>query len=580
MKPGKGNKGARSKHGEKNKPYKLLGVRAEIWLFFIILFALFIRMYFFVGHVNNDPQDDGIYMRHARLLALGGEFSDFKWAADLVAKEDTINPAHQFLFRWMVILPITLSFMLFGLNDFSAALFPLLCSLGSIVLIFYIGKNLFNEKAGLIAAFLLSIFPLNVIYATRILPEASLTFFMALSAFMFILGEKREMDKGLLSLKNLYFTLSGVFLGIGYLTKASAVIIVSFFILYSLYRRGIRKEYLLIFIGFLMIYSVEGLYYYDNTGDFLLRPHLNSKVYAFKQDVEFKNRFKSKNFYEVVDVVYMPQLEIYPKALMNQKPLWRSKINEGFGYFYYFAIFSVIGLVILRLFGKCPKKAHIPILWALSLFLFLEFGPMSLKFNAETAFVQYLMLFKSLRYLTVLTIPSLLIIASFLSFENRIIKWIVLPLSLIILLTTSIPIIETIHVDLVSRIEGIREASKFFEAHPGARIYSDFLGVGLIKYYTGYKGNYSLKGFGYPKYSPSFTIDKIKNDSFVVAGGSRGAVSCKGVVKSLTPPFVFKPPEDWILMSDIPSRVELCRKNNWNLKIYYVPPQEDETDTA
>ena len=561
------------------KPRWLPGVRAEVWLILILLFALFLRMYFFVGHVNNDPQDDGIYMRHARLLVFDGEFSDFKWAADLVSTQDTINPAHQFPFRWMMVFPIALSFMLFGLNDFSAALFPLLCSLGSILLIFYIGKNLFNEKAGLIAAFLLSFFPLNVIYATRIIPEAPLTFFMALSAFMFILGEKREMDKGFLSLKNLYFTLSGVFLGIGYLTKVSAVIIISFFILYSLYRRRIRKEYLLIFIGFLMIYSVEGLYYYENTGDFLLRPHLNSKVYAFKQDVEFKDRFKSKNFYDMVEVLYLPQLEIYPNALMNQKPSWRSKINEGFGYFYYFVIFSAIGgLILCRRFGKCPKKAYIPMLWALSLFLFLEFGPMSLKFSTETAVVQYLMIFKSLRYLTVLTIPSLLIIASFLSSENRIIRRFIMPLSLIILLTTSIPIIEDIHVDFVSHIEGIREASKFFEARPGARIYSDFLGVGLIKYYTGYKGNYSLTGFGYPKYSESLTASDIPADSFVVAGGSRGAVSCRGVVKTLTPPFAINPPDNWILMKDIPSRVEECRKNDWNLKIYHVPPSEDETD--
>ena len=219
-------------------------------------------------------------------------------------------------------------------------------------------------------------------------------------------------------------------------------------------------------------------------------------------------------------------------------------------------------------------------LWALSLFLFLEFGPMGIEFNSENAFIKYNVIVKSLRYLTMLTIPSLLIVASFLSIDNRKIKLFILPATLIILLVTSIPIIETIQTDFVSRIEGIREAGDFLKAHPGARVYSDFLGVGFMKYYTGYTGNYTFKGFGYPTYSESFTLDKIKNDSFVVVGGSRGSVGCKGVVNSMSPPFASDPPESWVLMRDIPSRVELCHKNKWNLKIYYVPPQEDETDTA
>ncbi len=561
------------------KPYRLLGVRAEVWLILILFFALFIRMYFFVGFVNNDPQDDGIYISKAKELALGGEFSDFKWAADLVSREDTINPAHQFLFRWMMIFPVMASFMLFGFSDFSAVLFPLLCSLGSVVLIFYMGKNLFNEKAGLIAAFLLSFFPLNVIYSTRITPEIPLAFFMALSVFMFLLGEQRKGDRVFLNLKNLYFLLSGVFLGVGYLVKESAIILLPFFIAYVLYRRGIRKEYLLIFIGFLAIFSIEGLYYYDNTGDFFLRPHLNSKVAAFKYEVELERLLKSENVYGMVEVIYVSNPDLYPKLLLNQKPHWRSKINESFGYFYYFVLLSLAALTWYRFRGKCPKKAHIPVLWALSLFLFLEFGPMGFKLNSANAWLEYRVIVKSLRYLTMLTIPSLLIIASFLSIDTKKIKFLILPLTLIILLASSIPIMGTVHTDFVSRIEGIREASDFLKAHPGVRVYSDFLGVGFMRYYTGYTGNYTFKGFGYPKYSPSFTIDKIKNDSFVVVGGSRGSVGCKGVVRRMSPPFASDPPESWVLMRDIPSRVELCRKNKWNLKIYYVPSQ-DETDTA
>ncbi len=541
-------------------------------LLLIVLFALFLRMYFFIGFANNDPQDDGIYIGQARRV-LNGKFFNFKWAGKLVSSADTINPVYQFPFRWVMIFSLVLSFILFGINDYSAALFPLLCSLASIVVVFYIGKILFNERTGLIASFLLSIFPLNVVYATRITPDVPVAFFMALSALLFIIAEKREKDKGIFNLKNLYFMLSGIFLGIGYLTKASALIIICFFTLYSLYHRRIRKTYILIFIGFLLIYSVEGLYYYIETGDFLLRPHLNSKVYKYKYDVEFKNRFESRNLYGLLKVIYLPDMDMYPRILLNEKPKWRSKSTECFGYFYYFVILSMLSLIPGQVRGKCSKNAHIPILWALSVFLFLEFGPMGFEFNSGDSFIKYLAVSKIPRYLTILTIPSVLIIASFLGSEKRTIKWFLMPVSLIILSVSSIPLIENASMDFISPMEGIKEASEFLDGNPGKRIYTDYLAAGFINYYTGYNKGYKFISFGYPKYQNSFNLSRISGDSFVLIGGSRGAISCKHVIKALDPPFALNPPGDWILVKNISSRIKPCIKNNWNVKIYYVPPR-------
>jgi len=85
-----------------------------------------------------------------------------------------------------IIYATALSYSIFGVNDFSSVLFVLLTSLGSIILIFYFGKLLFDEKAGLMAAFLLSFFPLDIAYSTKLLTDLPSAFFMALGSLVFI----------------------------------------------------------------------------------------------------------------------------------------------------------------------------------------------------------------------------------------------------------------------------------------------------------------------------------------------------------------------------------------------------------
>ena len=49
---------------------------------------------------------------------------------------------------------------------------------------FYFGKLLFNEKIGLIASFLLSFFPLDIVYATKLNSDLPSSFFMALGVYL------------------------------------------------------------------------------------------------------------------------------------------------------------------------------------------------------------------------------------------------------------------------------------------------------------------------------------------------------------------------------------------------------------
>ena len=105
-------------------------------LFLIVAFGLLLRLVFFSGMGTSDDLS----------------YSSYSYNVDKgINKDSTVTLE----VRIGIIYATALSYSIFGVNDFSSVLFVLLTSLGSIILIFYFGKLLFDEKAGLMAAFLL-----------------------------------------------------------------------------------------------------------------------------------------------------------------------------------------------------------------------------------------------------------------------------------------------------------------------------------------------------------------------------------------------------------------------------------------
>ena len=158
-----------------------------------------------------------------------GASDDLAYSKFAINIDEGIDPdSSQTLATRLGIIYVTaLSYKLFGINDFSSVLFALLTSVGSIILIFYFGKLLFNEKTGLIAAFLLSFFPLEVVYATKLFTDLPSAFFMALGVYLFLYSEIKSKFKF-----GLGYFLSGIFIGIGYFIREGVLLIALFFIIY------------------------------------------------------------------------------------------------------------------------------------------------------------------------------------------------------------------------------------------------------------------------------------------------------------------------------------------------------------
>lgn len=98
-------------------------------------------------------------------------------------------------------------------------LFPILASVLTVLIIFAIGKKLYDERIGLIAAFIFSICPIALHASTKIWIDAVLTLFCTLSVYLSILAVKKE--------NPILYILAGISFGLAVLSKISALAVIA-----------------------------------------------------------------------------------------------------------------------------------------------------------------------------------------------------------------------------------------------------------------------------------------------------------------------------------------------------------------
>jgi len=210
----------------------------------ILLIGLVIRLEYFVGPCCDD---DVSYLDVAHNI-MSLNFIDFR-------------SSYVFAYRTMMVAPIALSFRIFGVSDVTASLFVLLTSVGSIAVAFAIGRMLFNENTGIIAALLMSFYPLEAEYSTHLVPDVPLAFFMGAGVLLFLYAEKKG--------GNLLYTCAGIAMGLAYLVKIMGLLlllfVVSYFILFS--RKKMARGLLLFLAGFAVVFLIEALYSCYFTGN-------------------------------------------------------------------------------------------------------------------------------------------------------------------------------------------------------------------------------------------------------------------------------------------------------------------------
>ncbi|MGD7036997.1 glycosyltransferase family 39 protein [Methylotuvimicrobium buryatense] len=206
----------------------------------ILMFALILRCVFYTGFMGSDE----VVYNDAAFGILNGDWPVSNYIGAI---------------RYGVNIPVAMSMALFGVSEWSANLWSLLCSLGEIVLVYIFGKRVFGEKVAVMSAFLLAALPLHVHYAGRMMADSPLAFFITLAFFLFYYAEQSNSKKQ-------YFY-CGAALGFAYWIKSVVPILaLPIFLLYAVaYRRFtinwiwiILGASLLVFLNMMLMWKVTG----------------------------------------------------------------------------------------------------------------------------------------------------------------------------------------------------------------------------------------------------------------------------------------------------------------------------------
>ncbi len=135
------------------------------------------------------------------------------------------------LFMWLV----SLAYQIFGVTNFAARFWSAVFGTLSLVLVFYLGKKLYNLHVGFISAFVLGTFTTFYVFARHSMLDISIVFFILTSIYFLLSSEKAENT-------NKYISLGGLFFGLAMMIKQVVAFLIPLiiFVYFVATGRGIR----------------------------------------------------------------------------------------------------------------------------------------------------------------------------------------------------------------------------------------------------------------------------------------------------------------------------------------------------
>ncbi len=207
-------------------------------LVLIVLLSLLVRLYFLDFNVEVDVSDEGEYLIMAESFAKG----------EIVFQWPYYRP---FLIPMFWGLLIRLGFGLDTIR-FSILMFSLLSNL----LVYLIGRDLFNRKVGLLAAFFFVFFPDEILHSTRVLLNVPALAMWLLSIYLF--------QRAYFKKSNALLYFCGLISGLAVLVYNQNLVLIGFYFLFLLVAGGLdfirQFKYICFFLIIIFIYSLSFLY--------------------------------------------------------------------------------------------------------------------------------------------------------------------------------------------------------------------------------------------------------------------------------------------------------------------------------
>lgn len=194
-----------------NKQYLIIYI-----IIAVLLFAFIIRTYYLIETKDQLVWwDEAEYLVKAKSLAFGT--SDEGW-----------NPLRELFmsFFWALLYKL-------GATEIVIKISSLLIALLSIYLTYLVGKEIFNKYIGLIAALIMATLNQHIFFSLRMLVDIPASVFWLSSIYFFWKGYVKDNNTK-------YLVLSGVFLGIGFLTHYSLLFLLIAYAIFIIITKNIK----------------------------------------------------------------------------------------------------------------------------------------------------------------------------------------------------------------------------------------------------------------------------------------------------------------------------------------------------
>lgn len=485
-------------------------VPAPLLLASILLLAVVLRAAFFVGLVSGDPQDDGVYYNNA--FALSTEGPAYLERYRNLPPDFLANPIDQFHVRPMVTYPIAATFVLLGPGEVQATLWTLLCSLLTIVVVYRIGFVMHGRGVGFVAALLCAFYPLEVINGTRILSDVQVGLFTSLGLLLLIEGALRG--------RLVFYVLAGAAAGGAYLANGRGLAVLAVLLcgaaLQWLWRRADWRAPVSVAGGFAAVFALEVMAYGLTTGDPLLSYHIQSGAARFK----YLNEPVSSIPWGSLQIEYTNGR---PFELLHTVFVGDNRPTDQFGLFFFLFLAAAI-------YSIARRRNRLILTLAAALFLYLEFGPVSLSFDWARRELHYLMVYKQERFLLMLTAPLAVIGAYFVTAIGRRSRPGAAAV-LLVLFATSLAAIDRTRDYYRSGLADLRAVTPQVLQLGDRTVFSDFWAVHHVQIFSGYRAR-NLRVLD------QHTKPGDVGEGCVLLGGSRGVELLADYVEGALPAFL------------------------------------------
>jgi 4-amino-4-deoxy-L-arabinose transferase-like glycosyltransferase len=498
------------KHAADNKKHRIV----MMLLLAIVAYAIIYSVVFAQGPSYNG--DDVPYSYLAHFASIG------------IPIETSMNILST---RILHIYPIAFFYAAFGVNMYSSVAWDIISFVLTIIIIFYIGKELQNEYVGLLAALLFAFSPMIVTLAGTVGDNPPMVLFVSLAMLALLYGIRMNSRK--------WYFVCGLALVAAFLTiplALLATVMVVLYLIVEMLRRKIKPNIQLMYLacGFAVAVLLLMVFNYSSVGQPLIS---FTSPYSFFQ----------VNYNQSYGQAYNPQTStfnyylysMFPYQLIHSFSYGFSKSNfdpilivwqayntanlNSAGFFFYAFIAAIAYLLIKR-----EKRAYFAIFMFVVGFLLLEFDPAHV---ALSPFV-YLLQHRLDRYLLLIVPFGVILIAQALvgavekKGKNRLVwyaKLMIVALVVIFLIATAIPInIEYYTVTAYERQTQI-EIANYLNALPNTTvvysaegqlvpIYMRFDNISRFRVYNGITNCESIPPGSYltiPIYSNPYNLSYV-----------------------------------------------------------------------